>query len=761
MEYFILKTAVVNHFIPPIPSTRTALRQPAGCRRQYEKMLSDPPAGAAAAPGAVFPAEFPPIMEQMIHATQYRTSRCFQLFLLFCLPALTACMKQATPLTDIPTITAVSQPHTPSPQPPTPSPPPTLLPSWPTPLPTYEPLSRAPVTAVERETFDQLAADLPPDRDDVALAVAYRGIDPPQDGPPQDGPPPGAPPPVSDPLPLGTVQQLYVSNVNNNTTTRPDFELLAVGDYAYFWFDATPGLDRPDEATLRETAAAFDDIYEQVIYYFGPEDNPGVDGDPRVHVVNASPLTVCDVTLENAGACGLLGYVATSNTLPTAVYPTSNQREMFVMNGAVFGTQTYLSVLAHEFRHMIESRYDVNDTDWAVEGSAVLAEDLLGFSAGPVGRANIFLENPDQQLNHWTDGYSAPYYGQAYLFNRYLFNRLGEELYREFAMHPHPGFISIDAIAAAHDLDAAAEALWLDWLAALAIHNEPGAPEIYRLRDGVNTAALTPIDPLPFASTTTVSQYAADYYQLPANGRFTLAFTGSNHVPLLDAQPVSGARMWLANRANYSMARLTRAFDLSNVAAATLEYAVYHDIEYSYDFAYVAISPDNGRTWQALTAPNMQGETAADDPSGVAYTDRFYTGRSAGWVKERIDLTPYAGGPVQIRFEYVTDPILTFGGLALDNIAIPEIGFFDDVETDAGWQAEGFVRAAGYAPQQWYAQLITFDSGVPLVNRLKIDDNNRLTLEISAGENGRAPILIIAAAAPMTLEPAHYRLEIE
>ncbi|MCZ7671490.1 MAG: immune inhibitor A [Chloroflexi bacterium] len=69
--------------------------------------------------------------------------------------------------------------------------------------------------------------------------------------------------------------------------------------------------------------------------------------------------------------------------------------------------------------------------------------------------------------------------------------------------------------------------------------------------------------------------------------------------------------MWLANRANYSQAQLTRPVDLTGVNAATLNYKVFHEIERGYDFAYVAVSADNacpepcrsGRSWQPLTAP--------------------------------------------------------------------------------------------------------------------------------------------------------------
>ncbi|MCP4418527.1 MAG: hypothetical protein GY805_18060, partial [Chloroflexi bacterium] len=471
----------------------------------------------------------------------------------------------------------------------------------------YEPLSRAPVTAVEQTTFAQLEANYPPERDDLALAIAYRGL---TELPPDNPPPAKA-------YAIGDREPLFISNHDLNTVSSPEFVLLHISDHAYFWFDTTPGLDQPSNSSLTSAGDSFDAIYEQEIRIFGAEDNPGIDGDSRIHIVNASPLTVCDVTVDSRQFCSLGGMLGSNDSLPQTVAPTSNEREMFIMNGYFFGSSSYLDILAHEFRHMIESHYDANDWDWEVEGSAMLAEDLVGFPSDPISRGNMFLSNPDQQLNRWVDGNTLPYYGQGYVMNRYIYNRLGEKLYLQFATHPEPGFAAIDALAAENNLDFNGLSLWLDWLAALAIHTEVDASSIYTLRDGLNTAASSDILNFPTNINTTVNQYAADYYQLLGDGTVTLNFTGSNHVPLLPTLPPSGQQMWLANRANYSNMRLTREFDLTAVNNATLEYSVFHDIEEGFDFAYVSISSDGGQTWQGLSGKNMQGADFEDDPSDV------------------------------------------------------------------------------------------------------------------------------------------------
>jgi hypothetical protein len=302
----------------------------------------------------------------------------------------------------------------------------------------------------------------------------------------------------------------------------------------------------------------------------------------------------------------------------------------------------------------------------------------------------------------------------------------------------------------------------LDWLAALAIHNQLGVSPEYEIGAAVNSVMPEAFQTSATAVALTVRQYAADYYELASESEATVTFRGGNHVPLLKVFPLSGEQMWVTNRANFSQASLTRTFDLTDVTAATLQYAVYHEIEAGYDFAYVTISPDGGQTWQALETAAMQGTDPADNPGDSAFTKRFYTGNSDGWIEETADLTPYVGQTIQIRFDYITDPILTFGGLALDNISIPEIGFYDDVEQDSGWAAVGFVRATGYVPQQWHLQLVSFAAGRPIVEQLTLTADNTLSFTVPlAGDNNRRPILIIAASAPMTLEAAHYELKVE
>ena len=79
-----------------------------------------------------------------------------------------------------------------------------------------------------------------------------------------------------------------------------------------------------------------------------------------------------------------------------------------------------------------------------------------------------------------------------------------------------------------------------------------------------------------------------------------------------------------------------------------------------------------------------------------------------------MDLSEYAGADgesVLVRFEYITDEGVNLDGIVIDDIAVPELGFADDAETDGDWTGERLpahrqctaagVRAA--ADRVWHA----------------------------------------------------------
>jgi len=78
------------------------------------------------------------------------------------------------------------------------------------------------------------------------------------------------------------------------------------------------------------------------------------------------------------------------------------------------------------------------------------------------------------------------------------------------------------------------------------------------------------------------------------------------------------------------------------------------------------------------------------------------------WETQHADLTPYAGQQIMVRFEYVSLPDRENYGMAVDNIAVPEIGFRDGAESGVpGWTLNGWQQMDNRVEQRFLLQVAT------------------------------------------------------
>jgi hypothetical protein len=166
----------------------------------------------------------------------------------------------------------------------------------------------------------------------------------------------------------------------------------------------------------------------------------------------------------------------------------------------------------------------------------------------------------------------------------------------------------------------------------------------------------------------------------------------------------------------------------------------------------VQVSLDEGETWHILAAPN----TSPENPIGNAFGPG-YTGQSAGWVDERVELTPYAGKKVWLRFQYVTDDAINGAGLCLRQISVPEAPRWDRGQ---GWQAEGFIHTDNRVRQDYIVQVIQVGEGNRVVE-LPLDGANAGELVILNPKELRRLVVAVAALAPKTRQLAPYTLTVE
>ena len=522
--------------------------------------------------------------------------------------------------------------------------------------------------------------------------------------------------------------------------------LRAVSDHAYFFVERDSAVDDDD---MDSAVHAFEDeVWPRVTQAFGPPPSPGVDGDPRITILHA------DLGL----AVG--GYVSGEDAYPTAVVPHSNQREMVYLNLSLgrLGSPVYAQVLAHELQHLIHRRHDADEEVWVNEGLSELAAGLLSEGRAFAG---AFLDRPDTQLNAWSQGpASGAHYGASGLFFAYLLEQTGGDA-RQLAAQPADGIAGVEAFLRAVGADRAFAELVADWAVANLL-DRPEGPYGYRERD-VSAPATSVIDG-PVRDEGEVHQFAADYLELRAEDfadEPLFVFEGEPQVPVLAAQADADGAFWWSNRGDNIDATLTRELDLTGVQEATLTFRTWYDIERWYDYAHVAASRDGGRTWRVLSGR----QTTTDDPLeitfGPAYSGRSGGGETPDWVEERIDLSDYAGSRVFLRFEYLTDEGVNGPGWAIDDIAVPEIGFLDDAESDVGgWQRAGFRRLAGPLPQRFELRLITLGPA-PEVEAVPLDAKNRAELSLTGlGTEYQSAVIVIVGVTEGTTELGRYRYEV-
>lgn len=613
---------------------------------------------------------------------------------------------------------------------------------------TPSPLASPPAATATRDaglaTLESLDTQLLPRRDPVALGIEY--------GRTSSRERTARTTPIDHQIGSRTV--FNVSDIANDSYYTSTATLVVALDHVLMYVE--DGVD-VDLAALEKSARAFNDqIYPRTREVFGEEWSPGVDGDVRLTIFNGK-LTP-----------GIGGYFNSFDEVPRALNRFSNEREMFYMNVDAIepGTPTYLSVLAHEFQHMIQWHEAGQGASWMNEGLSQVAEDMNGFDGSSA--APFYLRDPDLQLTDWispTEPESLAHYGAAYLFLSYVAEQYKtldfKRLIREGAGARLDTFME-QIRTERPDIGTFGD-LYADW----SVANLLDDPTV---DNGRYAYAKVPVkvqpDSVPSGGLQgKVAQFGTDYIEIPAESApQMLAYDGSDTVPILGDE-VQGAAWW-SNRGDGVASTLTRTVDLRNVTSATLRFRLWYNIESNFDYAYVSASSD-GQRWQTLPGKH----TTTEDPQGVNFGNG-YTGRSgqngsadsaeddgpASWVDEEIDLSQFAGQIVTLRFSLVTDDAVNKTGMVIDNISIPEIGFQDTVDTAAeGWSTDGWQRTDNQLPQLWELRLVRSGNGERSVEVLEPDATGRIQAQLAGGEDA---VLIIAATTSHTTERASYTLTV-
>ena len=541
---------------------------------------------------------------------------------------------------------------------------------------------------------------------------------------------------------VGRTDTFWVADLADLSMYQVDADLLHVSEHAYWYFHK--GYE-PRQRDLQSAARVFDEsIYPTVTSAFGTEWLPGIDNDLRLTILH-TPLS------------GVAGYFSASDEYPSSIYPFSNEREMIYMSsGAFVGTPPYLGTLAHELQHAAHWAADPSEETWLNEGLSEVAKNQADYGFTFV---KFFAADHRTQLTTWPAGGESalPYYGAASLFVEYLAQHYGgHDNLIQLVEEAEDGIEGVTAYLHLLGYEATFLDVFRDWLVANHLDAYVAAGDYSYQGLNLSVRPTTIIRGYGEHSGS-AAQYSGEYLEvrLP-EGDALLAFQGEPNTPILPTTAHSGSHCWWGNRGDAINSTLTTGADLTEVDTATLEFWTWYSIEESWDYAYVEVSTDGGETWTVLEG----GLSSPHSGLGVGFGPG-YTGRSDGWQQDTIDLSPYAGSEVLIRFEYVTDEGVNDVGICIDDVSIPEIGFMDDAEEPGTWEAMGFVRTDNSVKQQHLVQVIEFGEETT-VRQMEVDADGRGELILSEFGSGlRKAVVIIAPIAPKTTQQSTYVLSVE
>ena len=537
---------------------------------------------------------------------------------------------------------------------------------------------------------------------------------------------------------LGDLDSFWVSDLVHNKVYEVSAELAYISDHAYWFFekDSLPSL-----STLEFIAETFESsIYPKLTQTLGHEWTPGIDNDVHIYILH---------TQIN----GVAGYYSMSDEYPREISRYSNEYEILYIDpsSARLGSTFYFELLIHEFQHAIHWAQDPNEETWINEGLSEVAKNITGYNLSFVDN---FESNPQTSLINWPhdDSDSLPHYGASSLFIEYLSQYFGGYNNLKVLIKSQPdGIDGINNFLTESGYSKRFYDVFGDWIVANYLDSFAVHPYYY---DNLNLTLGSSILSVNEQHSATLPQFSADYIELSSSTEpFYLHFNGTETNRILPHSDQPDNHCWWGNKGDSIDSTLTTTVDLSDVMTANLHFKAWYSIEESWDYAYVAISLDKGETWEIVNGSS----SSSVNPLGRAYGPG-YTGDSGGWLSEVVNLTPYVGSEILLRFEYITDESRHDIGLCIDDVSIPELDFFDSMdETDSVWLSRGFVRTKNTIPQSYLVQLIEIGSEVK-VKTMPLDEFAKGTFLINPSQIVSKRVITVSPTSENTTLPASYSI---
>ncbi|MBL6275197.1 immune inhibitor A [Micromonospora fiedleri] len=370
----------------------------------------------------------------------------------------------------------------------------------------------------------------------------------------------------------------------------------------------------------------------------------------------------------------------------------------------------YEGVFIHEWQHLAHYHADPFESVWLNEGLADFAQTLAGYVDAraridqPGTDSHIYCfqgfgtvqtpyntnprdcGGPENSINLWNEGSSGSGvladYGNAYSLMLFLYDRYG----LDFISRLHQdgdlqGLASLKAALADEGVKDMYKVLH-DYQTMNLVDRIVGNSKLGIMlgvdKRRVTTASLNATvnldNPASYA-TPGAAPNGADYVQLrKANGKplgrgdlRSIKFQGAKSLPAIplawttvsnDPDRPGNSVIWSGNGNSTDAAAVIPA----TVPAAnpTLTFLAKYGAEVGYDYGYVSVSTDGGKSYTPIA-----GDKTVSGPLGPALN-----GTTSGFEPHSFDLSAYAGQQILLSFRYVSDGGVNEGGLLIDDITV-------------------------------------------------------------------------------------------
>ncbi|BCJ46636.1 hypothetical protein GCM10010168_38410 [Actinoplanes ianthinogenes] len=369
----------------------------------------------------------------------------------------------------------------------------------------------------------------------------------------------------------------------------------------------------------------------------------------------------------------------------------------------------YEGTFAHEWQHLLEYYADPGEADWLNEGLSDYAQTVVGYVDARIGVHHAGYDShlacyqgfgnvkttynanprecggPQNSLNLWDEGDPNEVladYGITYELMVYLRDRFGAKMLSQ--LHRDKEHQSLDAVQSVLPKGIRLTDVLHDFQVMTLVDKEvgePGGTITGVARDRVTASGLRSTVNLANPASYNkpgAAPNGADFIRLPQGKLSSVTFRGAATLPSTPLAWKIDAGLLFSGNTPDTDETASRQVEVP-ADDPVLRFTSSYGLEKDFDYGYVTISADGGKSYQAVA-----GDRTVKGPLGAAITGQ------AADVKLSYSLKAYAGKKVLLGFRYVSDAAVNLGGWHLGEVSIGKnkiaAGSLD------GWKS----------PTQWY-----------------------------------------------------------